>query len=439
PERACRARPGTAGPPSRADSVDVLARRARFCRLRGFRGPGRHRWRLPAQRRPAGRRAGPGRRGHLPVALVQLRAGHRAVPDGGRLLAPPVSRGDDGRAAARGSSGGGARAELVADPAGPRPPGRYAAVSGALDHAAAARSLRSARRAGRTLDVPLSRSPGLSLADAYRIQDQMTALRLADGERLAGWKLGYTSAVMRAQMGIEAPNFGPLTDAMLLGSPAVLPAGALQPRVEPEIGLRLGRPLRAPCSADDVLAACDAALACLEIVDSVWSGYRFTLEDNTADGSSAAAGLRPGGADGDAVGGWLGRGARCWRRGERAPGPGSGVAGGAARRARAGARARGPGHHRRPDQRAPALARAQYQCVLRRRPLARRGAQGRQLTFHVTPAEGEYEHRVPNRRDPRRCAASSGWTGPILDNASRTRALTVFRARSASSPSLRSR
>jgi 2-keto-4-pentenoate hydratase len=161
-------------------------------------------------------------------------------------------------------------------------------VTGALDHAAAARSLRSARRAGRTLDVPLSRSPGLSLADAYRIQDQMTALRLADGERLAGWKLGYTSAVMRAQMGIEAPNFGPLTDAMLLGSPTVLPAGALQPRVEPEIGLRLGRPLRAPCSADDVLAACDATLACLEIVDSVWSGYRFTLEDNTADGSSAA-------------------------------------------------------------------------------------------------------------------------------------------------------
>ena len=57
----------------------------------------------------------------------------------------------------------------------------------------------------------------------------------------------------------------------------------------------------------------------------------------------------------------------------------------------------------------------------------------------MTPAGGEYEHRVPSRRDPRRCAASSGWTGPILDNASRTRALTVFRARSASSPSLRSR
>ncbi len=128
----------------------------------------------------------------------------------------------------------------------------------------------------------------MSLADAYRVQDQVTALRLADGERLAGWKLGYTSAVMRAQMGVGSPNFGPLTDAMLLGSPALLPAGALQPRVEPEIGLRLGRGLTAPCSVESALAACDAALACLEIVDSVWSGYRFTLADNTADGSSAA-------------------------------------------------------------------------------------------------------------------------------------------------------
>ena len=161
-------------------------------------------------------------------------------------------------------------------------------MSGALDPAAAARALVSARQAGRTLDVLLSAEAGLSLADAYRVQDQVTALRLAGGERRAGWKLGYTSAVMRAQMGIEAPNFGPLTDAMLLSTPAVLPGGALQPRVEPEIGLRLGRRLTAPCSVSDVLAACSEALACLEVVDSVWSGYRFTLEDNTADGSSAA-------------------------------------------------------------------------------------------------------------------------------------------------------
>jgi len=165
---------------------------------------------------------------------------------------------------------------------------QYLDAGGAVDAGAVAGALRRARQAGLTFDVLLSEELSLSLADAYRVQDQVTALRLADGERLAGWKLGYTSAVMRAQMGIAAPNFGPLTDAMLLNSPALLPAGALQPRVEPEIGLRLGSRLTAPCSAADALDACDAALACLEIVDSVWAGYRFTLEDNTADGSSAA-------------------------------------------------------------------------------------------------------------------------------------------------------
>jgi 2-keto-4-pentenoate hydratase len=159
---------------------------------------------------------------------------------------------------------------------------------GALDPVAAALVLRQARQAGRTLDTLLSESLPVSLEDAYRVQDQVTALRLAAGERRAGWKLGYTSVVMRTQMGIDAPNFGPLTDAMLLSSPALLPGIALQPRVEPEIGLRLRRRLTAPCSVDEALDACDGALACLEIVDSVWAGYRFTLEDNTADGSSAA-------------------------------------------------------------------------------------------------------------------------------------------------------
>jgi 2-keto-4-pentenoate hydratase len=161
-------------------------------------------------------------------------------------------------------------------------------AGGALDAAAAAGELRRARQAGQTLDVLLSEEVPLGLADAYRVQEFVTATRLADGERRAGWKLGYTSLAMRAQMGIEAPNFGPLTDVMLLASPALLPGGALQPRVEPEIGLRLRHRLAGPCSAEDALAACETALACLEIVDSVWSGYRFTLEDNTADGSSAA-------------------------------------------------------------------------------------------------------------------------------------------------------
>lgn len=158
-----------------------------------------------------------------------------------------------------------------------------------LDVEAVARRLLAARASGRVLASPLSAGRGgLTLDDAYRIQAAGTALRQARGERVVGWKLGYTSLAMRAQMGIDQPNFGPLTDVMLLTPPARVPRSALQPRAEPEIGLRIGRRLAGPCSVDDVLAACAGAFACLEVVDSVWAGYRFTLEDNTADGSSAA-------------------------------------------------------------------------------------------------------------------------------------------------------
>jgi 2-keto-4-pentenoate hydratase len=135
---------------------------------------------------------------------------------------------------------------------------------------------------------PISSTTALGIDDAYAIQQAGTELRMARGEVVVGWKLGYTSLAMRAQMGIDHPNFGPLTDAMLLAHDEAVSPSLLQPRVEPEVGLRLARSLSGDVSVDDVLSAVDEAFACLEVVDSVYPGYRFRLEDNTADGSSAA-------------------------------------------------------------------------------------------------------------------------------------------------------
>jgi 2-keto-4-pentenoate hydratase len=191
----------------------------------------------------------------------------------------------------------------------PEPATDQALSDGEVDELA--RTVHAARRSGRTL-TPRSATRPLSLADAYRVQARVTTARLADGERRIGWKLGYTSRAMREQMGVDAPNFGPLTDVMLLPDGGRVPAGALQPRVEPEIAVvlgdtapHLGASLAALAAApapaglaavpgrdDDTLElAADAVCsvhAALEVVDSVWTGYRFRLEDNTADGSSAA-------------------------------------------------------------------------------------------------------------------------------------------------------
>ncbi len=142
---------------------------------------------------------------------------------------------------------------------------RISALAAALDAAHRERKLLDA-----TAQEPLD------LEAAYAVQGALTAARIARGARRIGVKLGYTSQVMREQMGIEAPNHGPLLDVMRIED-GRMPAALVQPRVEPEIALVLGADLRPA-----------AAHAALEVVDSVWLDYRFTLELNTADGSSAA-------------------------------------------------------------------------------------------------------------------------------------------------------
>jgi len=127
-----------------------------------------------------------------------------------------------------------------------------------------------------------------SMSEAYVVQDELTQRRRDRGERHVGWKLGYTSLAMREQMGIGEPNFGPLTDAMLLGNGDEVPSTVTQPRVEPEIAVRLAVDLGPAPSPAEIAASVDTACGCLEVVDSVWAGYRFRIEHNTADGSSAA-------------------------------------------------------------------------------------------------------------------------------------------------------
>ena len=128
------------------------------------------------------------------------------------------------------------------------------------------------------------------------ISPSTTPTRFSAQVQRSGWSAASSSSAgssatprsRSAQMGIDQPNFGPLTDAMLVAHDGTVSPALIQPRVEPEIGLRFDRSLPADANLDEVLGAVGEAFACLEIVDSVYPDYRFRLEDNTADGSSAA-------------------------------------------------------------------------------------------------------------------------------------------------------
>ncbi len=148
--------------------------------------------------------------------------------------------------------------------------------------------LDSAMRLGVSLS-PFARRHGLTLPEAYEIQEALAARRLARGESLSGVKLGFTSEAMRAQMGVKSPNIGWLTREMQI-SDGILPTAAfIHARLEPEVAVLLSKDI-SETEDEKSLRQCIAAFApAIEIVNSRFHDYRFDALDNIADNSSSAA------------------------------------------------------------------------------------------------------------------------------------------------------
>ncbi len=156
-------------------------------------------------------------------------------------------------------------------------------------HRIAAELLRA--ETDRTARRPLSDDyPGLSLRTAYQIQDEAITQRIERGENIVGIKLGLTSRAKQEQMGVSAPLTAWLTDAMTLrGGSSISGEGLIHPRVEPEITFVIGRRLEGPgVTAAKALAAVDAVYGSLEVIDSRFIDFRFTLADVVADNASSA-------------------------------------------------------------------------------------------------------------------------------------------------------
>ncbi|MBV9143596.1 MAG: hypothetical protein JO115_22225 [Pseudonocardiales bacterium] len=134
------------------------------------------------------------------------------------------------------------------------------------------------------------RRNGLALEDAYRVQWCGVALRVREGARVLGHKVGLTSQAMQHQVGIDTPDSGILLDYMVVApGEALRAAELLSPRIEAEIAFRLGRDL---CGADVVEDAARGAVAevflALEVIDSRFHLEGITLADSVADNAGCA-------------------------------------------------------------------------------------------------------------------------------------------------------
>jgi len=143
--------------------------------------------------------------------------------------------------------------------------------------------------------TPLSESAGLAeVADAYRVQSAWSALRVGNGDRVVGRKIGLTSKAMREAAGIHEPDFGRMWASRHLPverGRAELPAATfIQPRIEGEIAFLMGRDLTGPgITVADVLAATDAIAPSFEVVDSRIIRRKFSLVDTISDNASYGA------------------------------------------------------------------------------------------------------------------------------------------------------
>jgi 2-oxo-3-hexenedioate decarboxylase len=118
---------------------------------------------------------------------------------------------------------------------------------------------------------------GFDVTAAYAIQQDVVARRVARGERIAGIKLGLTSEAKMRQMGVHEAIWGRLTDAMRIPDGGTVELGKrIHPKVEPEVAFL-------------VKGGTIASIApAIEVIDSRYLGFKFTLPEVIADNTSAA-------------------------------------------------------------------------------------------------------------------------------------------------------
>lgn len=130
----------------------------------------------------------------------------------------------------------------------------------------------------------------LSVKDAYQIQLAGVRIKLQQGKKIVGKKIGLTSKAMQQLLGVSEPDYGHLLDNMLiLEGEACKRDELIWPRVEGEIAFILKDTLKGPgITVADVLRATEGVMPAIEIVDSRIRNWEIKLADTIADNASSA-------------------------------------------------------------------------------------------------------------------------------------------------------
>jgi 2-keto-4-pentenoate hydratase len=154
-----------------------------------------------------------------------------------------------------------------------------------------AERLATASRKRKPIDPLTDTYPGLNVVQAYKIQLTNIEALLAAGQKVVGKKIGLTSPAMQEMLKVHEPDYGHLTDDMLVyQGDDISMKRLLQPRVEGEIAFVIERDLQGPgVTPSDVMRSTAGVTAALEIIDSRIRDWKIKIQDTVADNASAAA------------------------------------------------------------------------------------------------------------------------------------------------------
>lgn len=131
--------------------------------------------------------------------------------------------------------------------------------------------------------------PDLTIGEAYDIQEMIVQMKLEEGQRIIGPKMGLTSQAKMKQMNVNEPIYGYIFDKMVVRDGIIRLHDFIHPKVEAEIAFVLGKDVSGPgITGAQVLAATEYVVPALEVIDSRYTDFKFTLPDVIADNASSS-------------------------------------------------------------------------------------------------------------------------------------------------------
>lgn len=130
----------------------------------------------------------------------------------------------------------------------------------------------------------------LTIDEAYMVQRLSMQRRYDRGEQPIGIKLGFTSRAKMKQMGVSDMIWGWLTDTMLYQDGDTLSLHEfIHPRSEPEICFTTSAVIDKHISIAEARDYISHLSVAMEVIDSRYENFKFSLEDVIADNCSSTA------------------------------------------------------------------------------------------------------------------------------------------------------